>query len=509
MTNDFADRVGIGVCQGMGTDYPFINPLSDVAGLLADLYLSVDAMSPDGTLPSGGNQLTFPWIVSWLHGLGTVSIALSSVHPVDLLIVSSNNHTVFDSTVATYSTLAFGPNMTIPQWQTATAVCRIVTDNAQPADGETYTYSNDINPVDGRLDIRTCHLETRRIRRLYIGGGDTDATNIKLMGGYNTALSSVVTAGTILPDTQITIAMAPGDGLGTYTDCVSVNNGIQKINGVTPDAGGNFSIGGQSCVNVFQPTTVTATSPRLTLPATLLDSTAPNLVIRDDCAACCSCGDFVTAADKIVSVYNQYAPIAAEMQATRTQYNANVERWTAGADCRSGKALYVAVQAQACPFIDVLAQYINQSSVCQHNLELRIRCAASPDINGDCTPGAESLSTVLDAPASHPAYRSTSVTVLDGSTSQSLSVPQVIALYTLQGTWCDYRAFWSAVNPFDTVYVKFRLRFPYNGVDPSGNPYGLTVWLDGQVGGQWLQAANGSKLMVSASTATRCGTAGV
>ena len=198
------------------------------------------------------------------------------------------------------------------------------------------------------------------------------------------------------------------------------------------------------------------------------------------------------------------------MQASRDQYHANIRRWQAGAVCRENNFLYLALQAIKLPVRrHPVAQYCNKSADCQRGIQLRIRVQASPSINFDCPPSdTETPHDVLLPPANLPSYRSSGVTIVPGSVSQKLSIPSQIVSYTLEGNWCDYRAYWDAVNPFDTVYVKFRLRFPFDGV-VGDSPYGMTAWLDGQVGGAWLQAADKTKLLIKNSASLRCGTAGV
>jgi hypothetical protein len=523
MTNPIPDRRGIGVAQGLGSNYPFMRrPSPDIEHLVADFYLSIDVMAKDGGFAA--SFPSFPYRISWLYGLGTGSIGaspMSPVHAVDLLVVAATGLTVFDSRLAIqqsneflpgfdpsagFRTTAFGPNMTIYEWFKGADVCRLVVYNNWSQDAAPLSFHNDIFPASAWLDPRTTEMRPRYIRSISALSQKFSATDVEIGSGHNIHTTSNPATPGKIQLTQVVLNASPGAGLGTYNNCTSPKPQISSINNVSPDTAGGFTIAGKDCVNVFQSTVLLHTMPRVTAPSASINPMAPNIIIRDDCKACCSCDDYVDAAKDIVSTRNQYAVIAKEMQHDRDTYHHNVHRWNSSKTCRSDHSLNLVLQAQGCPFVDVLAQYCNQSSVCQKNIQLRMRFQAAPSINTDC-PGAEgeSTSTLPPAPASLPAYRSTGVTVVPGSVSRSLSVPRIISLYDLQGSWCDYRAYWDAVNPFESVYVKFRLRFPHSGMADAITPYGVTAWLDGLVANKWLLHSSGTKLLATATAALRCG----
>ena len=194
-------------------------------------------MQPDGQPPS--TIPSFPWRISWLHGLGTGSVSdmfIPFVHDVDLVVYSNNAAIIiFDSRTAinqpnpllpnyqpnaSYSATAFGPSMTVYEWVNSNAVCRLVAYQNWSEDEYAYSYSNDILPTSAWLDPRTTEITPRCLRSVSVLSHKTQANDIAFADGYNTNLTATTTSDSPVPATQVTLEAVPGDGLGTYyNDC--------------------------------------------------------------------------------------------------------------------------------------------------------------------------------------------------------------------------------------------------------------------------------------------------
>ena len=96
--HDWAGK-GIGV-NPTGTDYPFVAPGTDMAGLLADLWIE-----------HTGSSIVGPLRITWIRGLDLAFteepedslIEDSPNHPVDLVIKDANNATVLDTRVVVFA----------------------------------------------------------------------------------------------------------------------------------------------------------------------------------------------------------------------------------------------------------------------------------------------------------------------------------------------------------------------------------------------------------------------
>lgn len=147
----------------------------------------------------------------------------------------------------------------------------------------------------------------RRVRRAFYKVGNFYfplRTELKLAGGFNTDLdvkqagdaagfqADVDEAGSAArPETTLLLAMPPGGGIGKYLRC-EPQGFLRTINGLGPDAQGNFHLNPKDCYWLER--------PLLTVPVVggeQVDQEAtvhPNrLQLRSACEACCSCEAYV------------------------------------------------------------------------------------------------------------------------------------------------------------------------------------------------------------------------
>lgn len=433
-------RQGIGVTQPQsGVDYPFVLPSENVRYLLADFWLSYD--DPADYPPHTAEPFTLPFSVDWLYGFGCEDAAApddtpTPTHAADLRVIDADGRTVFDSTTADeFASRDWGDRLRIYSWETADAVCRVVVHTAW---GETdtpapRTYPVHLVPADGTLDERTTERRPKRVKSFKILLDQFDKTNVDWEAGYNMRLShngQLSTPGGRLSQ-QVIVAATPGLGLGVFPGCTPPPLLIRSIRGVRPTENGAFYLAADDCYYVRQPTTLTSTSPRLLTP------TAAMLTIGNDCPACCSCDDYVSAAEYLNSVRDEYQQLGDTASDIRDLYHENRERWLSAADCVQRRPLSLVMQAQYCPTLDVVAQYCNQSDECVGPLEMRIDFGAT-SVAGSPIPGYAFITG-----ANPEAGR------LSGKTER----------YVMGGGWPVFTAYFDAVQPQSSVYVKFRLRF--------------------------------------------------
>ena len=488
-TYDIQGRMGIGVAQQSGTDYPFVAPSDDVRYLLADACLTYDD-------PADYDRTLEPWVlpfrIAWLYGVGTVP----NSHPVDFptpthsaecVILDANDDVVFDSTLATLQTKNWGDRLKIYEWTGADGILRITAHTAWSPDDtpEPQEYDVNITPENGVLDARVVERLPRRVKSLTCVLDNMAQTAVDFVEGFN--INIVKTDPVSSPGkrrvTALTFAAEPGNGQGIFPGCEPQPLYIRTINGISPNAGGDFHLSATDCYFVRQPTQIVSESPRLSLPNTQLapgnvsevdlpDALAgisidasgwpatvryAHLLIGNNCGPCCDCPDYVLVADYMNETRDRYHKVGRSLEQTRNLHHENLARWSEARACFHRRPLRVALRAQACPFLDVAIQLCNQSDQCLREVQLSVTLTSS------ATPG-----TIVDG-----------YTFITGAAQKPGRRSSETERYVMGGAWPTFTAFWDAVNPFATVDAKFRLKFA--DCDAAAN---VSATVTGSAGGQ-------------------------
>lgn len=488
-------RQGIGVIQPYsGLDYPFNRPSEDIRYLIADLQLTYEDSSDYFNVP----EYVLPLHIAWIYGLGCEPAdkplwAPEPEHAVDLVIQDDSGETVFDSTTGDYMSTDWGTNYRIHEWQTDTAVLRLVEYLTwPPADGpEPRTYAEHIEPERAILDARTIFRVPKQLKSLRVVLDQFTKTNVDLVGGYNIGLTRV----TPTPDVggrnieQIVIDGDAGNGDGVFPGCVEADLFIRSINGIRPNSVGDFLLAATDCYWVRPPLSVVTSEPMTVRPTIDLDPLSGHLQLGNDCKPCCSCDDYVDTVLYFNRTWLEGKRIGASFESSRDQYHVNRDRWNEAKACLEKRPLRLNLQAQNCPFLDVVAQYCNQTDDCVKDVTLIVRFRTLPEILPNSADEEGDDPTMDDPVPGKPGDLNEAVTVVCGYTT--IKTNDGTAKYNLDGSWSEYRAYFDSINPFSSVHVKFRLEFPNDGRDvPEGGvlttPYAVEGQMLATVGGNWL-----------------------
>ena len=465
-------REGIGVVQPRaGTDYPLVNPSADLRYLLADAYVECECLN-----------IKFPCAIVWAAGLGTGPETMSSywgsaVNAADLLIQDADGNTIIDTResladndypLRSFSVRDWGTRLKLYEWRTERWICRIVTHTAWSPDDDPLPqdYSADFSPEFAVLDSRVINQLPRRVTSIRVNGVAAQP-GVALRGGYNAeVLPLAVKAAAVRRVAGMQIHLGPDDGRGRYRDCGPQPLVIRTINGVGPTDRGHFQWSASECYFVRESMRydggvilpAVAVSPGSILSGDLPDSLAgtskssagwpvddsrlyANLLMGNNCKPCSSCDDYVSVAEYMNSVRDDYAALGVRAAAIYDKYLENRERWLAATECSQQRPLHLQLQPQQCPYLDVMGQFVNQGDQCVFELALTFTFEAVPE-------SAAGVQLLQHGQISGlPSINGTS-----------------IQRYTLAGDWPTYTARWPVVADGETVFVRFRLKFNDDGL---------------------------------------------
>lgn len=501
-------RQGIGVAQPQsGLDYPLLAPSSDIAFLLADFYLAYDepAYYDRSMLPFEG-----PFRIKWIYGLGCEPSTKPAdvpepVNMVDLVVVDADDRVVFDSTVATrFFEREWGDRLHIFEWQTDTAVCRLVA-HTKWADtlGEPYPrdYQTHIEPDSAVLDERTIERMPARVLSLTVLLDEITGP-VEFVEGYNMQLAAAETLTSpghrFRP--QLTFAAIPGAGLGIFPGCEPDPRPVRTLNGVGPTEGGDVFLAATDCYFVRQPTSLTSTLPRRTRPNVTMspgnttDDDLPDaaagtttsaagwpvsdayahLLLGNDCGACCTCQDYIDLAEYMNAIGANYQGMGEDVEEIRNLYHANRDRWNDAQLCFHRRPLRVLLQPQICPYIDFAFMFCNQSEECVEALEISVTFETLPSGgSGELVPGF-------------------GITTGHGQRVAGRRLRKTESKYDLAGAWPTYSGFWDSVDPFGSVSYRGRLAFPPCGGAGCGDdfePYVISATVTATANGVPIEVA--------------------
>lgn len=493
-------RVGINHAQPeVGIDYPLVGvPSSDIAQLLADLCLNYEDPSDYGDAASA---YELPFRISWVAGFGNDAATGSPAAPVnsaDIIIVDANNVVVFDSRGATMLLdRAWGPRLWIYEWLTAAAHLTVVRHAAWAPEVTPTTYSSAFNPTNAVLHARAVRRLPKRLKSVTALLQTISSADFDIAAQYNMEISTQSLVRNSRTVTQVTFNAVPGAGFGVYPDCEEELQVITKINGIAPTTSGHFFMTADECYFIRQPTHVLSEDPRQTYPSVLLypfneiDETLllgpdplagttteaagwpaskdhAHLYIGNDCVPCCDCADYVNAAQFIIREAAEFKKLARSANSAAKQYEAARTRFINDKNCRTRFPIRVVLQPQACPTIDVLVQFCNQSDQCVTDLTLNLELDAAGGV-GEELPG---------------------YTQVKGAHFSELgNLIPLVERSQLVGTWPNYTMTWEYVPPYGSIYFKARFEFDEcGGAEVAGQfePYVIAATVTATVGGELL-----------------------
>lgn len=525
-------RQGIGVVQSQaGIDFPLVRPSEDVRYLLADFHISFDQPSDYAAVAA----FRPPFRIYWMSGFGTIApdypiptrdddgswssvctSASSSAsgqsmtvldclplprHEFDIILVDADDRVVFDSTdpQVTCEAREWGERLCVVTWRHPTDqfVSLVLHTMWGPTGTPTQRdYPTYFFPTAAILDERTVMRLPKRLRSLTVILDNMRRTGVEFLAGYNMA----ITAGDAVEvdgkrrATRVTFNATPGAGLGIFPDCATDPLQVATLNGIAATSNGDFYLSATDCYWVRQPTRLVSTSPRLSLPESVLTpgsipttglpsplagttKDAPGWPVDDDpryahlqfgssCEPCCDCPDYVAVAEYMNAVHASYKTVGKKIEGSRDLYHINRERWLASRDCLSRKPLRLRLLPQLCPFIDVSLQVCNQTGECLIDVELKVLITTAPN-------GGQAVEV--------PGF-----TFISGANTRPGSTAPVTDRYMMGGTFPEFTAFFDAVQPGQSAHVRFRLSFADCGM-LLDTPYAVTGTLTAEVKGQPLQ----------------------
>lgn len=460
-------RRGIGVLQQQGgLDYPLVTPSEDIRYLLADVYFEYEDPADYG----GEGDYVLPLAIAWAYGLGCVesdppSWAPTPTHDADLVLKDAAGTIVFDSTTADFDVRDWNEAYTVYEWRTDRAVCRLVAYSAWSTTErapQPRNHNLHLEPERAVIDSRCVHRIPARVRSVRVVLDTIEREGLVLATDNNVRIDVEdrgFRAGR-RRETILTFHAIPGEGTGRYTSCEEGDNPIRRIAGVGPNEHGDVFIAATDCLWLRQPLTLTDESPRTYVPTRSIIESAPHLLLGNDCGPCCTCEEMVDSAQFMNQLRNEYKAIATRVNASVAGYHTARQRWLDGVACREAQPLRLVVLPQSGAFVDVAGQFCNQTDQCQTNLILVFQLSTTPD-------GVEPTISCNATRISR-----------GGATGEP---------YVVENAFPIYRAYWDSVDPMQSVNVRFRLRFPNNGLTDAGEPVALSVLLTASLNGTALQ----------------------
>lgn len=465
---------------GMYEGVPFTPPfrlhwLYGVGCTGPDAACKISSSSLSQSSMSGSMGISSESLSSAYDG-DVLDIDFCPTHAQDLTIVDSEGRVVFHSPeAAEFYSRAWGARLHVYEWRDPRLGCCLLAVHTKwPVSQSDFVpahYPLNFFPIDATLDERTIFRLPKRVRSLTVVLDNLARTPVNFVAGYNMELVTQAPNDTVDRGlrhvTQVRFNATPGAGLGIFPGCDPQPLVIRRINGQPPTDLGDFYMAATDCYWIRQPTRLLSTNPRETLPQISLPpgnvptaglpdpaaGTAKNLPgwptnddpryahlqIGNDCEPCCDCDDYVAVGRYMNRTRDKYQVLGERFEDIRDLYHENIARWLQARECFHRRPLRIVLQAQLCPFLDVVIQFCNQSDECRLGVELVVDFTTSPVGGiGEEVPGF----TFITGAQSKPGRRSTKT-----------------ERYEMGGAWPQFSAYFDAVNPGQSVHAKFRLRF--------------------------------------------------
>jgi hypothetical protein len=478
-------RQPIGVNQPPygGTDYPFVNPSSDVQYLLGDLYLSYE---------DDNCEFTYPFKISRLYGFDDAGTP-GPANDHDIIIKDADGVTVFDSTAATaeYAERSWASRLLIIEWviratydsggnrspSTGSAICRVTKHTEWSPEDSASTYSADFAPANGDLDARAYNKLPLRVRSILVGTTRIEGDNLQLESGNNVAIAvepdaleltfDEIGGGTIGSRIDggrfvnpVVIQAEPGDGLGRATACEGADPIVRLINGIGPDPCGNVSVDLGGCYRASPPVfrgpgslysvSMEATEAEYYSPsafswagdpsATQINSKA-SLQLTNRCGPCCDCDYFVRTYKGLDRQWDRWAAISDQTEDARDLYKLNIARWLAQKECRESRPLRLVTVPEPQCKLAVGASFCNVTTCCLIPFQLRVTFEV---FDPDGSPSTIDFSTVV-----------CNQTTIEGS-----QFTEGREKYEVAGSWPVYDIYYDYADARSTSLVSFRVCIP-------------------------------------------------
>lgn len=385
-------RQPIGVDQppGGGTNYPFVQPSSDIQNLLGDLFVSFDDLD---------DTYVFPLKVSWMYGFGTDAVAPPPGYPTpththDIIITDANDVVVFDSTLATkFTSDPWDSRLLILEWTNSGSILRCVQHTewtqADIDDGLDRTYDEYIEPTNGVLQVDTWYKLPKRIRSIQVGIKSIEGTKlVTLAEGYNVTLEqeepilgdalniAAIGSKPLNPGTRKTTGLRlnadPGTGLGIFPGCSEVVPEVKRINGVEGNIYQNFTYDTEGCIRSQRPVSLVSDSPReFTYAASLLPTSeaAATISTANDCQNCCQCTYFAQTYQGLKRQWFLYKDVATAAEEVRDLYQSNIDRWEVQKAIREADSLRARVNMDGKCKVSWGFAHCNSSKCCLYNVK--------------------------------------------------------------------------------------------------------------------------------------------
>jgi len=427
-------------CAGC-EDSPEINPPwrlpldNDFRYLVADFYLAYE----------NDIEPALPLRVKHFYNFGCAQKPPEDfptpVSDAGLIVVDANDVVVFDSITQTlnYDFWDWGADYTVFEWRDAATVCRLLIYKTwAEANDDKRNYSIYLTPHNAVLDSRTLYKIPKRVQQISVKNGATITGpfrgDVDFNANYNTTIEAgEATATRFVTNTGITFNAVAGSGAGKYPcdDGPATQQFITSINGLTGDENGGFILSGADCLWARRPTVVDVEDVR---PAP-----AAGAQIGADCKPCCACEDYASTALYMNSVRDRYKLIGTRAEEVRSRHETNIGRWNEYRLCSTQTPLRLIFVPQRCPYMDIVMLLCNPCESCMPTSVLTLTLSA----DGDNEIALPNFDAEIEC-----GYTAMYAAGINGkATSINAAGP------------LTYTTAFPQLQPGDSAYVKFRLKF--------------------------------------------------
>jgi len=292
-------------------------------------------------LPAGLNELFVDAAV--VHNSKQLEVELTNFNPAgDVTLKFSDGTTLCAFTVADgFQSRTWGP-WTLLQWQKQTVTALNLTDSeiivrfvlltSKLAD-----FAFPVTPTDAWLQPALVVNREARVRRIIGGfaGIPLDGSEVQVEGlvpfeaEYNMKIDVVretqitglqlPTPAVPRPKTRIIFNAVPGAGWGMNNDCAGPED-IKLINGIAPDAAGNFQLEAVDCYWISQVLAGPRSWPIRPGTDYQATPTANTLQLHGDCKACCDCAAYGSVYENIIRIWQKAKRASQRIERARQRY---------------------------------------------------------------------------------------------------------------------------------------------------------------------------------------------
>jgi len=156
----------------------------------------------------------------------------------------------------------------------------------------------------------------------------------------------------------------------------------------------------------------------------------------------------------------------------RDQYHENRDRWNLAKCCFEQHPLRLIMQPQICPYIDIAGQFCNMTDECIENFNMtfdfrEIDTSDEPEFISGQSVGL-SASEFLEDP-SYEVEEVPGFTFIRGVERKANRRSGAIGRYSMAGQFPTLNAYWDSIEPYQTVWVRMRLKIIPPAVIGSGS----------------------------------------